>query len=256
MASSDIYDYKSVVTDKIDKRKERQQGYNEKRKVARARLQTQTKAEAVHAKVASTEEAVRTVTVCCKLPNGVILQLSKFYDVPQPGFSGTRMVKESRRVGEKYIINGNRVPHGLAANYDITAPDVGYALTRNIPKDFWDQWLKQNMDERCTQHHHVPSCDCFGPLKLGWLFAHEAKKDATAAAREMDVDILAPFRPLDVTPVKDKDGNLGIADSRNKTKQVLTDDKTARTLGIQEGEPRAINKGKTGEAALAEVTNG
>jgi hypothetical protein len=60
-----------------------------------------------------------TVTVACRLPKGLVLQLSK----------------DGRRVkGEHYRIWGTRDRHD----------GCRLALTRNIPRSFWEQWLTQN----------------------------------------------------------------------------------------------------------------
>lgn len=189
-------------------------------KVGIRRQMPTTKLQATRARVAGKEESTRTVTVACKLPNGITMQLFDWVDVPQPGPGGIRMVKESVRVGQRYIINGNRFPYGKMPDFAITDAYNGYGLTPNIPKEFWDKWLEQNKDADYVKN------------KL--IFAHERQIDAIAEANENR---------------KRRSGLEPIDPAKPPLRQVGTDEQTAKTLSIDAREPRPINAGISGSAA-------
>ena len=85
------------------------------------------------------------VTVACKLPHGLILQLCKEVEKAEAQRDGThKLIKEWARLPEKVKING------YLAKYRVDLPpaaqDSSYALTHGVDKDFWDQWLAQNRE--------------------------------------------------------------------------------------------------------------
>lgn len=83
-----------------------------------------------------------TVTVACKLPHGLQLRLYETRKVFEPILGGgSREVKMAFQVGDTHVLNGWSHPQNAAPKCTIS---VGYALTQNIPKEFWDEWLKQN----------------------------------------------------------------------------------------------------------------
>lgn len=86
-----------------------------------------------------------TVTVACKLPNGLQLEL------------------EGK---ERVVLRGTAVPFG-AAPVDVG----GYALTQNVDADFWNEWL--------AKYKNYP------PVKKGLVFAYAKPQDAQARALEM-----------------------------------------------------------------------
>src|SRR5215469_7005941 len=67
------------------------------------------------------------VTVACKLPNGVHLDLRN----------------EAGRPIARVTLKGFAFPReaGFIPDYAVAG---GYALTAGVPKSFWEQWLKQN----------------------------------------------------------------------------------------------------------------
>src|SRR5580765_5333748 len=86
-----------------------------------------------------------TVTVACKLPNGLQLELEG-----KP----------------RVIIKGTSVPYG-APTHDVG----GYALTPNVDADFFNEWQAKYKD--------------YVPVKRGLIFAYTKPQDATARAMEM-----------------------------------------------------------------------
>lgn len=108
-----------------------------------------------------------TVTVACKLPHGLMLEVvdpAVFADVnPQNGVV-------ARPPGKRVHVAGCARPIGVPLPDD--APQVvgGYALTQGVPAAFWEQWLAQNEE--------AP----FVKQKL--IFAHEKAGAAVGEAKE------------------------------------------------------------------------
>lgn len=85
------------------------------------------------------------VTVGCKIPNGIILQLSTMEQSTEPVMGGGhRDVKVGRKIGEKYTVRGPSLKLGEIPAFVMAG---GYALTVGlVPEDFWNEWVKQNAD--------------------------------------------------------------------------------------------------------------
>jgi hypothetical protein len=101
-----------------------------------------------------------TVTVACKLPSGVILQLHEMREVSAPDpMIGVRQIKMARKVGEPVLVRGyGAIHHG---GQEPKGLDVigGYALTLGISREFWEEWGRQNADSpllknRIIYAHH------------------------------------------------------------------------------------------------------
>lgn len=95
---------------------------------------------------------METVTVACKLPNGLVLRVYDYVKAQEPTPGGLREVTVPKQRAEEYVLNGwshpqNRASHCLLAD--------GYALTMNIPKAFWDKWLEQNKDTDFVRKHLI-----------------------------------------------------------------------------------------------------
>lgn len=85
------------------------------------------------------------ITISCKLPHGLHLQL-----------------------GEKRItLNGTMKSNRLGRFF--TAPDNCVGLTQ-VPEDFWEEWVKQN--------------ETLDMLKNGYIYASTKKKEAFAEAED------------------------------------------------------------------------
>jgi hypothetical protein len=87
-----------------------------------------------------------TVTVACKLPAGLILRgFRKMVKQEVVMGGGVRDVPEFVPTGEQFVIKGYSVPQG-----DLPAPPVAlagsFALTHNVPRKLWDEWLEANED--------------------------------------------------------------------------------------------------------------
>lgn len=84
------------------------------------------------------------VTVACKLPHGLVLQVYEEYEDGEAVLGGgIRVVKRFRPTGETITINGNARKFGEAPDHRIVA---GFALTEGVNKDFFERWLEQHKD--------------------------------------------------------------------------------------------------------------
>jgi hypothetical protein len=112
------------------------------------------------------------VTVASKFPMPFTLRLYvnvKKHDLVMGG--GTREYTIAQPVaGEKiYVVDGvsyhqNR---GIKHNFE-----SGFALTHNIPRDFWERWLEQNKDADYVVN--------------GMIFANDENASAKSRARELE----------------------------------------------------------------------
>lgn len=122
-----------------------------------------------------------TVTVACKLPNGIVLhrEVKKTRPVVVLG-GGTRDEAYFERVaGSEVVIFGNARPVGGEHRTRVVA---GYALTQGVPKDLWDEWCESKKD--------LPA------LKNGLIFAYPSIGEAADAARD-NRKVRSGLEPLD-----------------------------------------------------------
>lgn len=139
------------------------------------------------AEIISKSNASGYVTVACKLPNGLILHIDKMETIFEPVMGGgTRESKIASRLGEAVKINGNAVKFGDIPAFTIAG---GYALTTNVPAEFWDAWLAQNKDSDM--------------VKNGLVFAH-GKSDYAADKAKEQKDVLSGLHAI----IPDKDARI------------------------------------------------
>jgi hypothetical protein len=117
-------------------------------KMTRDAQRVATDDEAAAARAAVTPSPARasdgTVTVACKLPNGLYLKIYDMVDTQEMTPLGPRTIKMSRQVGDTHRINGFSRPFGQDPTFVMAG---GYALTPGIPEDFFNRWLEQNKDQ-------------------------------------------------------------------------------------------------------------
>ena len=90
-----------------------------------------------------------TVTVGCKIPNGLRLQLQHKMERPMP--TGRGMENDFQMVGVNvfggpvHVIDGPAIPAmgGVPDGYRMPRVEAGVALTE-VPRDFFEEWLHQN----------------------------------------------------------------------------------------------------------------
>lgn len=126
-----------------------------------------------------------TVTIACKAPHGLILRLHDMVDFDEPVASGGyRTVKRAQVREERMIIKGYLEKYNTAL--PPAARGSSYAYTENVPKDFWEAWVKQNKDHAMLQNN--------------LLFAVPKAGD-TGKAREL-ADTKSGLEPIDPSRIK------------------------------------------------------
>jgi hypothetical protein len=139
-----------------------------------------------------------TVTVACKIPIGLQLQLQKKQTVRVPtghgaGKDAYALDDQWVKYGKVYHVFGPAVPAmgGVPDGYILPQQiEGGYALTHGIPAAFWAEWVEQN-----AQAEYVLN-------KM--IFAYDAAS-ARDAARE-HADLTSGIEPL--SRQTDKDGRM------------------------------------------------
>lgn len=103
-----------------------------------------TQESTLHLKKNNDVPSNATVSVASKAPFDIILKLYDLVEQSEPVLGGGfRTFKQYReRLGSKtFTIQGNSWPQNKGPHQQIVG---GYAITHGIPKEFWDEWLKQN----------------------------------------------------------------------------------------------------------------
>src|SRR5579863_1744400 len=103
-----------------------------------------------------------SVTVACKVPMGMILQLQVPMERPIPTGRGVeaefKMVSMNVFAGKRYHVFGPSIPANGGVPDGYVMPKLiegGYALTDGIPADFWAQWLEQNAKADYVQNRMI-----------------------------------------------------------------------------------------------------
>jgi hypothetical protein len=121
-----------------------------------------------------------TVTVACKIPNGLVMRLFEMVPGTEPVMGGgSREVKVSRQKGPTITLNGPSVRFGDIPPFSIVG---GYALTPNVPADFFEEWKKQNSEQMF--------------IKNNLIFAHGKTETASDRAREQN-DVKSGLERID-----------------------------------------------------------
>jgi hypothetical protein len=142
--------------------------------------------------------SVRTVTVACKVPTGLRLQL----ETPQKriiaGRDGDEMVTFNIPGGKVYYVHGPALPRGGLPE-GFTPPIIvgGYALTPGIPADFWNTWVQQ---KKLAEFFLPPD-----GAEHGMIFAYSTVESTRDAAREQ-TKLLSGLEPM--STARDSKGNL------------------------------------------------
>jgi hypothetical protein len=158
------------------------------RRPASATRQQPVEAPAVH----TSRSTQSYVTVACKL--GVArfeLQLCEKRTVRVPSSGGVTIEEDHYfRVGKIWVVRGTAYPEGTPPKGFIRRPEEveGYALTKGIPKEFWDEWVHQYKDLEMVKNRLI--------------FAAETYDDIEGVADEMK-DIRCGFSPLDMPDTED-----------------------------------------------------
>jgi hypothetical protein len=94
-----------------------------------------------------------TVTVACRLPHGLVLQLQKegIDTIPVMG-GGTQEVKVWRKVGQIVTLKGWSHPSEVASENRIVN---GFALTMGVDAEFMEAWMAQNADHPAVKTGNI-----------------------------------------------------------------------------------------------------
>lgn len=142
------------------------------------------KPQALAAPSVKTTSKAAFVTVACKVPTGVVLQLCKKTIWMEDTPSGARERVRFDPFGETYTVQGPATAVGSTPRgYKAPLVAGGYALTPNIPADFFAKWMEQ--------HELNPI------VKNKMIFAHGSKADTIKEAHELKFT-RSGFEPLDV----------------------------------------------------------
>lgn len=125
---------------------------------------------------------IETVTVACKLPSGLRLRVFDMVKVQEPVLGGgVRDVDRAQQTGEMVKINGYNRPTPRKSS-GLPTEEPTYALTYNVPKDFWDKWYEQNRGTKL--------------VKERLIFAAKGAENTKAIERENERR-RSGFEPLD-----------------------------------------------------------
>jgi hypothetical protein len=155
-----------------------------------AATSTEPAAPAVH-----TSKKSATVSVGCKIPNGIVLQLCQPTKWLEETPSGTRERIRYDKVGPRRFIAGPAYPNGPVPLGFPERPPLagGYAITTGIPADFWAAWLKQNEQSSFVVNKQV--------------FAEETFDHAQGLGREQ-ISVKSGFEPISQDLDARKDSRL------------------------------------------------
>ena len=140
--------------------------------------------------VKSDEHSRPTVSVACKIPNGLVLQLFEMIEDYEPVMGGgSRKIKKAKPIdGATFTVRGPASPNGQAPRgYLRPAVAGGYAITPNVPADLWDKWLEQNRSAPYVRN--------------GMIFATD-RRDETIKEAKGNRDVMSGLEP--VNPAGDK----------------------------------------------------
>lgn len=82
-----------------------------------------------------------TVVVGCKLPHGLHLDLFEKRTINEVTMGGSKAVEQYFQTGQRVTLNGTASLPGQGPR---AAMRNGFAITRGVPKDFWDRWYAHN----------------------------------------------------------------------------------------------------------------
>ncbi|MGO4738639.1 hypothetical protein AB4099_18975 [Bosea sp. 2KB_26] len=141
-------------------------------------------------------EFTGTVTVACKLPHGLILQLQEPREVAEPTqASPDRKVTRYERVGKVVAIAGCALHMDRPSAKQVIG---GFALTHGVDAAFFAKWLDQNKELPAVEGGFI-----FAAEKMGTLEGQIAKGEKRRTGMEpADPKALpAEFRQVETASV-------------------------------------------------------
>ena len=134
---------------------------------AEAAVKSEPRPEPGPVPMKTAHDSGRTVTVACKIPNGIVMQLYEMRDGIEPGPGGVRTIKIAHKTHDPIKINGPALAFGEMPRFTIIC---GFALTPGVDAVFWEKWKDQNFDNDA--------------VKAGLITAWPTVVDAEAYARD------------------------------------------------------------------------
>jgi hypothetical protein len=126
------------------------------------------------------------VSVACKIPNGLILRAFQKVEKTESTPTGVRTYTQVEGIrGTEFAVAGpGQLNHQPARIVDFMGRNFpgGYAITKNVPKDIWTNWLKWNADTLL--------------VKEGLVFAVPNPADAELEAKS-NASITSGLEPID-----------------------------------------------------------
>jgi hypothetical protein len=120
--------------------------------------------------VGGVKETSRTVVVVCKMPRGVMLQLTQFIEQDQRVVGGgIEKRRVPMRIGPQVRLKPAVLPFGAIPNYPIVS---GFSLTRDVDAEFWRNYAEQNANLEL--------------ITSGLMKAFDTEADAAAYCREFE----------------------------------------------------------------------
>jgi hypothetical protein len=112
----------------------------------------------------------RTVTVACKIPNGLIIQCYDMVDSYEPVYGGgQRPMKKAQAVGNPITLTGPARP--INSDPELKRVVGGYGLTFGVNADYFNRWCEENKMSDV--------------IRNGLVFAEEKDENAVAKAKDM-----------------------------------------------------------------------
>ena len=125
-----------------------------------------------------------TVTVACKIPNGLVLRLFHPVKMTEPVLGGgvREFTMHVPVEGVSHTLVGPAAPFGERPKVPVVA---GYAINAECPKEIVDEWFKQNKDSMLVKNNMV--------------MAYPKRDSVVSAAKEHRTQMsgLEPLRPDD-----------------------------------------------------------
>jgi hypothetical protein len=120
------------------------------------------------------------VIVACKLAVARFeLQLCRKARVTEQTQTGPREIDQYFKTGEIWVVRGTAYPEGTPPKGYIKRPEevLGYSITKGIPRDFFEEWMKQYGQTEMVKNRLIYACDTYDEIE-GEARENEGVKDA------------------------------------------------------------------------------
>lgn len=157
------------------------------------------------ADVAKPQSSGAKVIVACKIGIGYFdLQHNEPRTISENTQTGPREVTVYYPVGKMVRIRGTAYPRGTPPVGFPSAPEMigGYALTRNVDKDFWDRWEHQHARDPYVVNNMIFAAEDFDTVRGKAMEFSGLMSGLEPIAPGNDARIPKPLNP-NVTQIED-----------------------------------------------------